>query len=126
MSFTPSTKNVSLTFEIDDRAPALVRNFVGELLADHPRQPDILVAVSELVTNVVRHANTGQASASVKTRNGTVRIGVTQRGKPFTRPPVVATAPGGRGLVIVESIADDWGVDIDGDMLEVWFIMEGG
>jgi anti-sigma regulatory factor (Ser/Thr protein kinase) len=127
MSASQSTKNVSLTFEIDDHAPALVRNFVGDLLAHHPRRPDILVAVSELVTNVVRHApDAGLALVSVESSAETVRIGIKQRGRPFERVPVVATAPGGRGLIIVEELADDWGVDLQGDMLEVWFLMAGG
>jgi anti-sigma regulatory factor (Ser/Thr protein kinase) len=127
MPASQSTRNVSLTFDIDDHAPALVRNFVADLLTDHPRRPDILVAVSELVTNVVRHApGTDQAALSVITGRGDVRIGIKQRGKPFSRAPLVATAPGGRGLIIVESLADDWGVDMEGEMLEVWFRMSGG
>ena len=127
MSTRPSTKNVSLTFEIDDRAPALVRDFVGELLAGHRRRTDILVAISELVTNVVRHSpESGQASATVELDGEDIRIGVRQRSKPFMRSPEVATGPSGRGLIIVESLADQWGVDLDGDTLEVWFEMLGG
>lgn len=123
MSATPSTKNVSLTFEIDDHAPALVRHFIGDTLASHPRRSDVLVAVSELVTNVVRHApDAGQASVTLAAYEGGLRIGVRQRGKRFDRPEiVVSNDPHGRGLMIVETLADRWGVDVDGDMLEVWF-----
>lgn len=122
MSASQSTRNVSLTFEIDDGAPALVRNFVGELLTTHPRRTDILVAVSELVTNVVRHSpESGQASASVEAHGSKVRVGVKQQSKPFTRPPEVSSGPSGRGLIIVDSLADRWGVDHDGDIVEIWF-----
>ena len=125
MPTTPSTKNVSLTFEIDDHAPSLVRGFIGDVLATHPRRTDVLVAVSELVTNVIRHAPaTGQASIVLDVNGDNLRIGVRQIGRVFV-PPTAGDAnePHGRGLLIVEALADRWGVDVTGETLEVWFEM---
>lgn len=126
MSPTRSTKNLSLTFEIDDHAPALVRRFLGDVLDSHPRRSDLLVAVSELVTNVIRHAPaTGPASVTLEADHGRVRIGVRQRGRPFDPPKNRRwDQPHGRGLMIVEALSDRWGVDIADEMVEVWFEMD--
>lgn len=124
MSGAQSTRNVSLTFEVDDRAPSLVRGFVADFLGEDPRRDAALVAVSELVTNVIRHAPASDhATAQVQLSDGALRIGVRQRGRPFTRPSEVTSGPSGRGLTIVEQLADDWGVATEDDMLEVWFTM---
>lgn len=127
MPTTPSTKNVSLTFEVDDHAPSLVRGFIGDVLAAHPRRTDVLVAVSELVTNVVRHApETGQASITLDVDAGRLRIGVRQTGRPFVPPTRRdGNEPHGRGLLIVEALADRWGVDVSGEVVEVWFELTG-
>ena len=123
MPATPSTKHVSVTVEVDDRAPSIVRRFVGDVLGDHPRRSDVLVAVSELITNVVRHAPAaGQASVTLDAGPERVRISVRQASGPFEQSQLVAAdEPHGRGLKIVEAVSDRWGVDDMTGALEVWF-----
>ena len=102
-------------------APSAARRIVAAMLGEHPRLDDILLATSELVTNVVRHAGAvDHAELSLRRSEGAVRISVRQPGQPFDRTQYLSTDPHGRGLAIVEAITDRWGVEHDGDLM-VWF-----
>jgi anti-sigma regulatory factor (Ser/Thr protein kinase) len=77
--------------------------------------------VSELSTNAVKHAQTA-FNVTVVTSGDEVRVEVNDEDEhsPVLRDPA-PTDSGGRGLVIVHALADEWGVDIhDGDKT-VWF-----
>ncbi|MFI1830956.1 ATP-binding protein [Streptomyces sp. NPDC020412] len=75
-----------------------------------------LIVLSELLTNAVRHASTSpgrqiEARCSVTGGGGTLRIEVhdTGDGRPHLDKPG-PDAVGGRGLWLVEALADEWGV----------------
>lgn len=75
------------------------------------------LVVSELVTNAVRHARTA-LTVTLTLEGAVLRIEVFDRD---TRLPVAVAADeeatGGRGLVIVAAIADNWGAqtaEVDG------------
>lgn len=109
-------------------APASVtsaRRFVQEHLDGTPPEIADAVAVmtSELATNSVRHAESDFEVAVDRTPDK-IRIAVTDRGAGL--PIVRALEPdglSGRGLYIVEQLADDWGVTpaTGGDAKTVWF-----
>jgi len=77
--------------------------------------------VSELATNAILHART-PFRVRILPRNDAIRISVTDRSsdQPVTRS-YADTQPAGRGLRIVESMADRWGVVPAGDGKTVWF-----
>ncbi len=86
------------------------RRFAECVIGDsHARLPDVLVVVSELASNAIRHAHTG-FSINVDDDEEHVRIEVVDRGGGW---PVVAesTAPtsGGMGLQLVDALSDRWG-----------------
>ena len=85
------------------------------------RLDDLLLLASELVTNVVRHAPMAETVRVTVTRDQGVRVAVTQPATRFVRPEVVSTEPHGRGLAIVEALADEWGVESHPDSFQVWF-----
>jgi anti-sigma regulatory factor (Ser/Thr protein kinase) len=75
-----------------------------------------MLTVSELVTNAVVHART-PATLRLSMRGHVLRVGVTDLASE-SRPAVrVAedTAVNGRGLALVDAVADRWGVDAPGD-----------
>ena len=95
---------------------------------------DVALVVSELVTNAVRHAaalpgGTIEVCVVTGVPNAAVQLRVTDGGGPTlptlpSMPPAsrpsggplgAATVPlsGGRGLSIVSSVVDHWGVDVD-------------
>ncbi|MER8188035.1 ATP-binding protein [Kitasatospora sp. NPDC094015] len=77
---------------------------------------------SELVTNALVHTGKGAVLDAVLTAEQRLRIEVldgTTR-LPGRRPPT-EWATSGRGLLLVEALADDWGVQLRGDGKVTWF-----
>jgi anti-sigma regulatory factor (Ser/Thr protein kinase) len=118
----------------DATAPRVCRDFVRAVLFTHDREPLVMPAAlctSELVTNVHLHT---KGSAMIRLRLGPARLRVSVFDE-SPDPPVVtrsatgATACWGRGLALVEEMADTWGV-ADGRAGRfakgVWFELGGG
>lgn len=72
---------------------------------------DVLLVVSELVTNACLHAE-GPDELVISCDNKVLRIEVTDRGagQPAPRTPHRAGRPGGHGMFIVQRLCLDWGV----------------
>lgn len=118
---SPTRPIASLSFAVTPRAAAQARMFVGDTIGSHARRDDILLATSELVTNVIRHGGTAaEAELSVERSKRGICVRVRHAGPSFSPRPVAETEPHGRGLAIVESVTDNWGID-QGFKLEVWF-----
>ncbi|MEO8690808.1 MAG: ATP-binding protein [Solirubrobacteraceae bacterium] len=86
---------------------------------------DVVLVISELVTNSVRHAGLDAGDLvqlSVNVDGDTIRIAVRDGGSGFD-PPAAPSDPacvGGWGLVLVEHLSDRWGVEHDGEANVVW------
>ena len=86
---------------------------------------DVVLLISELVTNSVRHAGLDASQPlqlSVAADGDLVRLAVRDPGPGFDAPPP-PTDPnhvGGWGLVLVEQLAERWGVEHDGEATVVW------
>jgi anti-sigma regulatory factor (Ser/Thr protein kinase) len=113
----------------DTRAVAAARRATVELLqlwdlTDLRADAELLV--SELVTNAVLYGRSGVA-LTVAVADGVLEVGVSDRSPllPAPRIGVNVHAPwraeGGRGLRMVEQIADEWGVAALADGKQVWF-----
>ncbi|GAA3785839.1 ATP-binding protein [Streptomyces chiangmaiensis] len=91
---------------------------------------DATLIVSELVTNAILHSGGHQVTLSMAVRDGWLRISVHDQ---MPGGPTVRTADGdaerGRGLFLVESIADarggGWGTDDDGATTWCALALEG-
>ena len=108
-------------------APAAARGaldgFEGRISPDRMR--DVRLLVSELVTNAVRHAG-GEAVRLVVALSGSLlRIEVHDPGHGFELrpPPDDPLRASGWGLVLVEELADRWGIDHH-PQTRVWFEMD--
>jgi anti-sigma regulatory factor (Ser/Thr protein kinase) len=86
---------------------------------------DAMLVMSELVSNAVKHAAPlpgGEVQVGWSIDEGCMHLEITDGGG-VTRPnPAVATgfALGGRGLDIVRTISNQWGVTQDGESVTVW------
>ena len=104
---------------------------LGGDLEDEGRADLALMAV-ELVTNAIRHSGadaSGRIGLDVVHRPGTVRLEVRDRGPGFDPEPGTPTTRqvGGRGLFLVEQLADRWGCAREEGAFFVWAEMwEGG
>lgn len=109
-------------------APATARQLVADWIgADTDRAviEDVKLLVSEVVTNAVRHpAQRGRIAMTVVVNRGRIRVEVSDPGGGSFTKPSVRTPPahslGGRGLLIVDRVASDWGVT-PGRPTLVWF-----
>ena len=101
-------------------ARALTRAALGapthEMLLD-----DAQLLVSEVVTNALVHAGT-TIDVAVTVLGESVRVEVSDGAAHLpVRRDYAALAGTGRGLRLVEELADEWGVDVAGDGKTVWF-----
>src|SRR5215208_1883056 len=117
---TLMTRELSATFAGGPYAAAAARRALGGL-------GDVALLVSELVTNSVRHGGAGEdhrLELAALREGERLRVEVTDWGPGFdrdARPRRPTDEVGGWGLVLVERLADRWGVEHDGDATVVWF-----
>jgi two-component sensor histidine kinase len=109
---------VTVKVDASVHAPRLSRSRLAPMrptLGD--RYDDVVLVVSELVSNSVRHGSSGDIDVKVTNRNGRVRVEVTDDGPGFD-----ANAPRGEGLglTIVERLVDRWGMQDGGQRFTVW------
>ncbi|MCP3820671.1 ATP-binding protein [Streptomyces sp. A3M-1-3] len=108
------------------------RDFTREALADWGWTPaedeehravvdDVLLLVSEVVTNACLHAD-GPTELVLNCTDERLRIEVadTSSEHPRLRPPRSAALPGGHGLVVVQRLARRWGSAAREDGKTVW------
>ena len=82
------------------------------------------IALTELVNNVVAHARTPM-TVRLAVRDGALRIGVRDYSvaKPSFKGPTTPTSPGGRGLLLIDSVARHWGTSELDDGKVVWAVL---
>ena len=104
------------------------RAFVDSILGPgHPRADVARLLVSELVTNAVQHTQSrrpgGAVTLVIIDLAGGLRVEVIDEGSsrsvPVVRDDVLATD--GRGLFLVQSLADEWGYLREREGTTVWF-----
>jgi anti-sigma regulatory factor (Ser/Thr protein kinase) len=118
----------------EPQAPFQARRAVAELTEGLlGRAADVMLVVSELVTNSLRHVpHTERIRVVARRVAGALEVEVCDPGPGFEPlPPGVASLDraggGGLGLVVVDALTDAWGVRID-DHACVWarFELAGG
>lgn len=116
-------------------APGTARRITAEALGEHPLLAETELVVSELVTNALRHTRSGQPGGMIGMtveRNGeAIRIEVVDNGPRADRPgsspavlPCDLSREHGRGLLLVDSLAHEWGVtDHPNGYRSVWVLL---
>jgi anti-sigma regulatory factor (Ser/Thr protein kinase) len=104
---------------------ANARRFVGAALRRWGCPDDfierVLLLTSELVTNAYRHAGS-DTHLSIRSDEDCVRVEVRDAGKGDVKlRPLDPNRTDGRGLHIVDALADRWGHHSDRDGTVVWF-----
>lgn len=117
---------MSSAFEPIPDSAASARDFVERALARSRCPPDVIdqarLLTSELVTNAIRHAAT-ESRVTVTCDGRRIRVEVEDDGcgRAVLQPPS-PDAAGGRGLQIVDTVAERWGDrPASRDGYAVWF-----
>jgi anti-sigma regulatory factor (Ser/Thr protein kinase) len=116
----------SRAFANDTTSVTRARHFVTDALRHFPRgiSDSAALIVSELATNAIRHARQG-FTVRIEMTETQLRAEVTDVGGgfPTARSPQPLD-PTGRGLQIVDSLSQDWGVTARaGGGKTVWFTL---
>lgn len=114
----------------DSHAPGKARKSVETFRprVEPPLLDDLKLLVSEVVTNSVQHGGSHPNSwvnLRLQVVGGAIRAEITNPGRAFS-PHRDLPAPGqqsGRGLYLVDLLADRWGVS-NNDVTRVWFEIE--
>ncbi|MEV7419852.1 ATP-binding protein [Streptomyces sp. NPDC089919] len=113
----------------DLRAVGEVRAALRELLRHwgRPESTDVAeLLATELVTNALVHTDQG---AEVTATLAAARLRVEVRDHTAKHPrslvPAADDGTSGRGLLLVQALADDWGVSLQGAGKVVWFELDG-
>lgn len=111
------------------RSPRRARRFVRARLESHGITSAVAdsaeLLVSELVTNVIVHAENAM-SVSVAVTDSVVTIAVNDGDAMIPRSGLHADSldEGGRGLALVDQLASRWGADLQPDGKRVWFELD--
>lgn len=120
-----------MVLPVSDHAGQLARAALDDAIpppALNGRSDDPRLAVTELVSNAVRHAgleaNEGLIHLRIEADDGHVRVEIEQptsaAGVHVVDRPGTGQRAGGFGLRLIEASADDWGFD-PGPPGRVWF-----
>jgi len=105
------------------------RRFLSGILGSFPAADEAVLCLSELASNAVIHSNSrksgGIFTVTAQVSAGCLRVEVCDEGGPWLWPP-----PGneqhGRGLLILDKLARDWGRTGDSETgWTVWFTSTG-
>lgn len=123
MSQSPVEPEGRLDLAFDPSSPSEARTALATALADEgvPSSvvDDAVLVVSELVTNGIRHGaprEDGTLEVAWRVRDGLVQVSVCDGGTVDTLEPLQLNdvSLSGRGLHIVNFVADSWRVENDG------------
>jgi anti-sigma regulatory factor (Ser/Thr protein kinase) len=118
----------AVSLPVDARSVAAARRLLRTALDGNQSAAieDAVLMISELVTNAVRHTR-HVLLVLVTIHHHTLRVGVSDDN------PTMPVAPGpehnatsGRGLGMVEALADRWGITPTADGKTVWFEINVG
>jgi serine/threonine-protein kinase RsbW len=119
-------RQTARTFEPTTSTPKQARRFVEECMISWGMSgvsEPVLLAVSELTTNAVTHGD-GPITLTLSTKDDRVRVEVENEGAgtPVLRKPdPERQVTGGWGLHLVDTLTDDWGIDVRPRKTAVWF-----
>lgn len=120
---TTESATEAITLPADERAPAAARRAVRGHLGDGSITEVAEVLTSEIVTNVLRHrGHTGgdDLLLAIVTEDDTCRVEIVATGPPV-RGPSRDDHPGGFGLLLVDRLADAWGLEAAAGQVRAWF-----
>jgi anti-sigma regulatory factor (Ser/Thr protein kinase) len=120
-----ATQRIELTVRAEASSPRIVRRALGAHFATWPRLADLMLCLTEVVTNAVLHAGP-PITAMAFDAHGIVRVEVADGSTLVpVRREAQETSTTGRGLHLLDALTSRWGVDVGAHGKVVWFEMSG-
>jgi anti-sigma regulatory factor (Ser/Thr protein kinase) len=120
-----ATHAIELGADADTSSPRAMRHLFAAHFATHPRLDDLLLCLSEVVTNAVLHGGPpivvigGIVDQAIR-----VEVSDGSTAAPVRRP-TDRFQPTGRGLHLLDELTSQWGVEIMPTGKTVWFEISG-
>src|SRR3954447_10843904 len=117
-------EHLSATFPAQPQSAPAVREWASRELQNRGKgtlSPDVALLLSELVTNAMKYTQ-GDIVVEIDA-DSQVIVGVCDHSsqEPFVRPTPGSEDGGGRGLHLVDALAEQWGAELYQDGKCVWF-----
>jgi anti-sigma regulatory factor (Ser/Thr protein kinase) len=117
--------SVTFTWELprDSTAPAQGRWHVRDVTSNDREAVDAELVVTELITNAWKHGSGDQPiTLRVEVRDDALRLEVCgeSASDPVRSPQNAGSDSGGRGLMMIDGLTDQWGYERKGSVLCVW------
>lgn len=127
----PARRTMLTVAQAEPERIAGARRQIRELLhdwADAEQVDSAVLMVSEMVTNVLMHTDgdallVAEAVGELGTRRLRIEVADSSDELPHKRHPG-EMASSGRGVLLMEMLADTWGVDPRGEGKSIWFEMD--
>lgn len=119
----PDQDGVEKGFSPRPEAASAAREFVLRTIQarDDDEASRLAILTSELATNAILHARS-EFTVKVSRRGEKVRVSVADGSVDVpVNKQYISNQPTGRGLLIVDSLADRWGVVVEDGGKTVWF-----
>lgn len=110
----------SETFQPSEASIRAARDFVQETLSRSDQDyGDALLVISELATNVVRHART-EYTVSIQEEGQSVELSVSDGSSILPAVKDLSEHNAGYGLLVVDRISEEWGVEPTAKGKRIW------
>jgi anti-sigma regulatory factor (Ser/Thr protein kinase) len=133
--YPPSSASAT-TYSVSLPARPATVGAVRELLRElpllqqlaHEQRQTLLLLASEIIGNAVKHGSVEGDEIEVRVALDGAGVVVSALDAARAGPPMLLTPEtereGGRGLALLDRVADAWGERIDGGRREVWFALD--
>jgi anti-sigma regulatory factor (Ser/Thr protein kinase) len=122
----PLGEPLALTGAPDEgrRARRAVRERAAKVIADTGRLDDVELISAEAMANALLHGS-APVRVAVATDGRRVRVEVSDGGPAQGARPYRCNADHGRGLTVIDALADEWGFDQTPTRTLLWFVLTG-
>ncbi|TQM66754.1 histidine kinase-like protein [Actinomadura hallensis] len=105
------------------RARRAVRERAAKVVADEMLLDDIELMAAEAVANAILHG-TGIVTVTIATDGRRIRVDVTDDGPAQDDTDSEPRLDHGRGLTVIDALADEWGFDQSSRRTRLWFLVD--
>lgn len=115
---------LQLTVGVSSDAPRRARHAVSDFMVGDRRLDDVLLAISELITNAMMYGGLDDDDPihlELERMDGDVKVTISYEGVPFDRSRREIVTSGGFGFRIVDSLVKRWDIGHIGGRTAAWF-----